>query len=428
MTIDTIKKIKVLYDKDNEPFFPYLTADAIYMGKSETLSDILKGFYTKAELDAMIAGLGSAFIPRGTVERYDQLPPNANLGDLWLVGPEGKDKVEYVWLGYWEMLGTAAEGGVSREEVNQLLQRTVTTLEEADEVIYQRAVAYTDAHSGGGSAGDCIAFMIKDPENMDSAVVKKVFEAYKQGLKPYIIVNGYISPTALYETQAENYINGLYTCNQVEYGPSSSTSTLEFTHIGHTTRTIDTFSKAVSLVMPTRYRLNLFSSGSSMLLESKGTEYGTFLPSAEELHGFDDNTQSIMVVNDTPKGYNNHARVTCKPYTHHRVYEFSGVLNDGNPVSSSEIIYGIQCPNFDKSWDKKHVFPLAVYLASASYYTPFPDQIDTWSLGGNRIASVNVGDKAGYCFATVHAGQLISSQYYYWKMIVLVMDDAAEGK
>lgn len=101
-------EIKVLLDENRKPFIPFITADAIPLNNSDkTIGDVLFVPYTKEEIDAMFAALGTVQRLKGRVASVDELNKitNPQAGDVYIVGSED-DNAEYIYTDSgWERLG-----------------------------------------------------------------------------------------------------------------------------------------------------------------------------------------------------------------------------------------------------------------------------------------------------------------------------------
>lgn len=101
-------EIKVLLDENRKPFIPFITADAIPLNNSDkTIGDVLFVPYTKEEIDAMFAALGTVQRLKGRVASETELEKisDPQAGDVYIVGSE-EDNAEYVYTDSgWERLG-----------------------------------------------------------------------------------------------------------------------------------------------------------------------------------------------------------------------------------------------------------------------------------------------------------------------------------
>ena len=101
--------IKVLLDEDRNIFIPFITSNAVLVsGTNENVAQQIANRYTKAEVDALIEGLGTLQRIVGRVDTYEELPATGNQnGDTWLVGlASASNHAEYMYInGSWEALG-----------------------------------------------------------------------------------------------------------------------------------------------------------------------------------------------------------------------------------------------------------------------------------------------------------------------------------
>ena len=124
--------IKVLLDKDRNIFIPFLPADAIPInGSDETVAGALANRYTKAEIDAIIQGLGTLQVLRGRVATRADLDniQNPQAGDTYIVGTETTNNSEWMWIGdTWEELGPMIDLSAyyTKEEIVNLLESYAT--------------------------------------------------------------------------------------------------------------------------------------------------------------------------------------------------------------------------------------------------------------------------------------------------------------
>ncbi len=117
--------IKVLLDKDRNPFFPLVTLDAVLENNSErTLVQVLTDdYYNKTQVDKKIADLGTIQRLCGRVDSVADLPADAQVGDTYIVGPAGENNSEYIKLpDEWEELGPNVDlsGYYNKEDINKL--------------------------------------------------------------------------------------------------------------------------------------------------------------------------------------------------------------------------------------------------------------------------------------------------------------------
>ena len=101
--------IKVLLDEDRNIFIPFITSNTVLVsGTNENVAQQIANRYTKAEVDALIEGLGTLQRIVGRVDTYEELPAIGNQnGDTWLVGlASASNHAEYMYInGSWEELG-----------------------------------------------------------------------------------------------------------------------------------------------------------------------------------------------------------------------------------------------------------------------------------------------------------------------------------
>lgn len=101
--------IKVLLDENRNIFIPFITSNAVLVsGTNENVAQQIANRYTKAEVDALIEGLGTLQRIVGRVDTYEELPATGNQnGDTWLVGlASASNHAEYMYInGSWEALG-----------------------------------------------------------------------------------------------------------------------------------------------------------------------------------------------------------------------------------------------------------------------------------------------------------------------------------
>ena len=124
--------IKVLLDKDRNIFIPFLPADAIPInGSDETVAGALANRYTKAEVDAIIQGLGTLQVLCGRVATRADLDniQNPKAGDTYIVGTDTTNNSEWMWIGdTWEELGPMIDLSAyyTKEEITNLLASYAT--------------------------------------------------------------------------------------------------------------------------------------------------------------------------------------------------------------------------------------------------------------------------------------------------------------
>lgn len=132
--------IKVLLDKDRNIFIPFLPADAIPInGSDETVAGALANRYTKAEVDAIIQGLGTLQVLRGRVDTRADLDniQNPQAGDTYIVGTATTNNSEWMWIGdTWEELGPMIDLSAyyTKEEITNLLA-SYTTVDYVNNLI-----------------------------------------------------------------------------------------------------------------------------------------------------------------------------------------------------------------------------------------------------------------------------------------------------
>ena len=132
--------IKVLLDKDRNIFIPFLPADAIPInGSDETVAGALANRYTKAEVDAIIQGLGTLQVLRGRDDTRADLDniQNPQAGDTYIVGTATTNNSEWMWIGdTWEELGPMIDLSAyyTKEEITNLLA-SYTTVDYVNNLI-----------------------------------------------------------------------------------------------------------------------------------------------------------------------------------------------------------------------------------------------------------------------------------------------------
>ena len=132
--------IKVLLDKDRNIFIPFLPADAIPInGSDETVAGALANRYTKAEVDAIIQGLGTLQVLCGRVDTRADLDniQNPQAGDTYIVGTATTNNSEWMWIGdTWEELGPMIDLSAyyTKEEITNLLA-SYTTVDYVNNLI-----------------------------------------------------------------------------------------------------------------------------------------------------------------------------------------------------------------------------------------------------------------------------------------------------
>ena len=132
--------IKVLLDKDRNIFIPFLPADAIPInGSDETVAGALANRYTKAEVDAIIQGLGTLQVLCGRVDTRADLDniQNPQAGDTYIVGTATTNNSEWMWIGdTWEELGPMVDLSAyyTKEEITNLLA-SYTTVDYVNNLI-----------------------------------------------------------------------------------------------------------------------------------------------------------------------------------------------------------------------------------------------------------------------------------------------------
>ena len=135
--------IKVLQDKNRQPFIPFITSDAIVVnGSDQTVADMFDDRYTKTEVDAIIQSLGTIQRLCGKVDTRSDLDniQNPQAGDTYIVGTSTTNNSEWMWIGTsWEQLGPMIDltGYYTKTEINSMLTNyaTVSDLNTVYEMI-----------------------------------------------------------------------------------------------------------------------------------------------------------------------------------------------------------------------------------------------------------------------------------------------------
>lgn len=117
--------IKMLLDEKKNPFFPVVTIDTVLVNETDqTAADMFADRYTKAEIDKIIADLGTLQRLCGKVDSVESLPNNAKPGDTYIVTNASGNNSEYMYIGdKWEELGPMIDlsGYDTSEEVDAKL-------------------------------------------------------------------------------------------------------------------------------------------------------------------------------------------------------------------------------------------------------------------------------------------------------------------
>lgn len=145
--------IKLLKDENQIAFIPFVTSNAVLInGTDKTVSDMFTDIYTKEEIDNIIRSLGTLQRLCGRVNSIEDLPDNPKPGDTYIVGPEGKDAAEYMYIGdSWERLGNMVDlsGYYTSDDVDELMQAQKAILQtqitEEDAATLATAKSYTDS-------------------------------------------------------------------------------------------------------------------------------------------------------------------------------------------------------------------------------------------------------------------------------------------
>ena len=91
--------IKVLLDEDRNIFIPFITSNAVLVsGTNENVAQQLANRYTKAEVDALIQGLGTLQRIIGRVDTYEELPVPIRKGysfDGWYYDKDLTKKIDF---------------------------------------------------------------------------------------------------------------------------------------------------------------------------------------------------------------------------------------------------------------------------------------------------------------------------------------------
>lgn len=142
--------IKVLLDEDRNVFIPFITSNAVLVsGTNENVAQQIANRYTKAEVDNLIAGLGTLQRLVGRVDTYADLPATGNQnGDTWLVGlTSASNHSEYMYVnGSWEELGPLVDLSVFYTK-DQIDAMNVTISNNITQCL-QAAKDYTDSKTG----------------------------------------------------------------------------------------------------------------------------------------------------------------------------------------------------------------------------------------------------------------------------------------
>lgn len=123
--------VKILSDDNRVPFIPFVTTDGVFVnGTNQTVNDYFGTIYTKTEVDAKFAALGTVMDFKGVVENESQLPATAEDGDVYLVlhYQEGIITHGVIWTnGAWVDMGTPIdlEAYYTKTEVNDLVSTAI---------------------------------------------------------------------------------------------------------------------------------------------------------------------------------------------------------------------------------------------------------------------------------------------------------------
>ena len=147
--------IKMLLDEKKNPFFPVVTTDSVLVnGTEQTAADLFADRYTKAEIDKIIADLGTLQRFCGKVDSIASLPNNAKPGDTYIVTDVSGNNSEYMYIGdKWEELGPMVDlsGYDTSEEINaklSALKDNVNGTAEANSAeALKQAKQYTDTRA-----------------------------------------------------------------------------------------------------------------------------------------------------------------------------------------------------------------------------------------------------------------------------------------
>lgn len=170
--------IKVLLDEDRNIFIPFITSNAVLVsGTNENVAQQIANRYTKAEVDALIEGLGTLQRIVGRVDTYEELPATGNQnGDTWLVGlASASNHAEYMYVnGSWEELGPLIDLSIyyTKTEIDAMHLTITNDITQC----LQAAKDYTDSKTGNLS-------------NLETAVKTNLVAAINEVFGMYITYN-----------------------------------------------------------------------------------------------------------------------------------------------------------------------------------------------------------------------------------------------
>lgn len=121
--------IKLLKDEDQNPFIPFVPANAVLLnGSTHNCEEAFANRYTKTEVDAKFAALGTIMEFKGTVPTVGDLPTTATNGDVYLVGTNDPEAFIYI-DGEWEDLGKMVDLSAysTTIEVQSLINSAIAT-------------------------------------------------------------------------------------------------------------------------------------------------------------------------------------------------------------------------------------------------------------------------------------------------------------